>query len=439
MLCTTRSGLLSAGIEALSSESEIHFDSLTRSHPAHACRSALFDSRVPHRADLKTVGVLRGHESRVFKATFSPIDDTLLATCSEDATCRIWDVAKCKQLFCLKGHEEAIYSVKFSPDGKHILSAGSDGKIVIWDLGCLTVGAPASLAMCAAVQTITVGGDAFAAQFLDGKTIASAIDDRVVLWDIETGKPKASKTLVAATDYVFGGLQRNPDATPWVFCMHHHQASGVMALGVSDASIRLLDSNLNEQVVMRGHARDVTCLNFREDGAELLSGSGDHMAGIWDLSTLQIRQVLKGHEAPVHDVCYWPSSSCEEVCTVSMDRTLKVWQADTGECSATVGPDVTAKLCLAPNKTLAGVAVAGGENKTHTGNDFRVSLLAKDATGFERLQAAPTVREYLGQGSAGWGGDTVPGLGGLAGAGGRVDGYGGLSKTKGARGKRAQE
>ena len=96
MLCTTRSGLLSAGIEALSSESEIHFDSLTRSHPAHACRSALFDSRVPHRADLKTVGVQRGHESRVFKATFSPIDDTLLATCSEDATCRIWDVAKCK-------------------------------------------------------------------------------------------------------------------------------------------------------------------------------------------------------------------------------------------------------------------------------------------------------------------------------------------------------
>jgi WD40 repeat protein len=41
-----------------------------------------------------TVGDLTGHESRVFKATFSPVDDTLLATCSEDATCRLWDAAK---------------------------------------------------------------------------------------------------------------------------------------------------------------------------------------------------------------------------------------------------------------------------------------------------------------------------------------------------------
>ena len=27
------------------------------------------------------------------------------------------------------------------------------------------------------------------------------------------------------------------------------------------------------------------------------------------------------------------------------------------------GPDMTAKLCLAPNNTLLGVAVSGGENK----------------------------------------------------------------------------
>ena len=47
-----------------------------------------------HQTELKTVGVLKGHESRVFKAVFSPIDDTLLATCSEDATCRLWDVAQ---------------------------------------------------------------------------------------------------------------------------------------------------------------------------------------------------------------------------------------------------------------------------------------------------------------------------------------------------------
>jgi WD40 repeat protein len=69
-----------------------------------------------------------------------------------NATQRHPQFRRCKQLFCLKGHEEAIYSVKFSHDGSHILTAGSDGKIIIWDLSCLTVGAPASLSMCAAVQ-----------------------------------------------------------------------------------------------------------------------------------------------------------------------------------------------------------------------------------------------------------------------------------------------
>ena len=40
------------------------------------------------------------------------------------------------------------------------------------------------------MQTIALAGasDAHAAQFLDSKTIAAAIDDKVVLWDIETAQ-----------------------------------------------------------------------------------------------------------------------------------------------------------------------------------------------------------------------------------------------------------
>ena len=100
----------------------------------------------------RAVGELEGHESRVFKAVFSPIDDTLLATCSEDDTCRIWDVAQCKQLFCLQGHSEAVFSVNFSPNGSHLLTSGSDGKILIWDLSLLTLGMPGSMSSLAVVQ-----------------------------------------------------------------------------------------------------------------------------------------------------------------------------------------------------------------------------------------------------------------------------------------------
>lgn len=191
---------------------------------------------------LDTVCELEGHESRVFKSVFSPVDDTLLATCSEDATCRLWDVEQGQELFCLDGHAEAVYSVEFSPDGTHVVSSGSDGKILIWDLRRFTVGEPVPAR--AVVQTIEIGGEAFAAHYVDRSTVACAIDDKIVLWDVEAAKCKQSKTITAATDYVFGGRERNPDLTPWIFCLEQYEPNGLLALGVSDATIRLLDADL---------------------------------------------------------------------------------------------------------------------------------------------------------------------------------------------------
>eukprot|EP00293_Proteomonas_sulcata_P006810 CAMPEP_0184323046 /NCGR_PEP_ID=MMETSP1049-20130417/128244_1 /TAXON_ID=77928 /ORGANISM="Proteomonas sulcata, Strain CCMP704" /LENGTH=88 /DNA_ID=CAMNT_0026644409 /DNA_START=145 /DNA_END=407 /DNA_ORIENTATION=- len=57
--------------------------------------------------ELTQVARLVGHESRVFSAEFCPVDDGLLATCSEDQTCRLWDVARQKQILLLRGHKDA--------------------------------------------------------------------------------------------------------------------------------------------------------------------------------------------------------------------------------------------------------------------------------------------------------------------------------------------
>ena len=45
-------------------------------------------------------------------------------------------------------------------------------------------------------------------QFVDTKTVASAIDDEIALWDVETGQKKGARTITPATDYVFGGEAR---------------------------------------------------------------------------------------------------------------------------------------------------------------------------------------------------------------------------------------
>mmetsp|Transcript_23362 Transcript_23362/g.55696 ORF Transcript_23362/g.55696 Transcript_23362/m.55696 type:complete len:509 (-) Transcript_23362:165-1691(-) len=322
---------------------------------------------------LHKVGDLRGHESRLFSAEFSPKDDGLLVTSSEDNTCRVWDVTEGKQILALRDHTEAIYSATWSPDGNHLLTGGSDGKIILWD---------AHTGRNKAV--FEPGGDVFGATFLGDDRIISASDDNLIIWDIQTGMRRQSKKAQSATDYVFGGRSRNPDACPWVFCLEGCQEHGILALGISDATVRIWDLELEERVVFRGHAKDVCSLNIKRDGSEVVSGSGDAMAGIWDLRQLQARLVLKGHSGSVHDSCYLPNSG--HLCTVSNDKTLRVWDPLDGAALGVVGPGVTAKLCCAPSLGLNGVAVGGGENKSLFGADFRVALYSAEPDGLEQFK-----------------------------------------------------
>ena len=50
------------------------------------------------------IAVLRGHESVVWSAAFSP-DGTRIVTASSDRTARLWDATTGSQIAVLRGHE----------------------------------------------------------------------------------------------------------------------------------------------------------------------------------------------------------------------------------------------------------------------------------------------------------------------------------------------
>jgi WD40 repeat protein len=82
------------------------------------------------------------------------------------------------------------------------------------------------------------------------------------------------------------------------------------------------------------HADWVTTVCYRPDGRQLVSGSRDRTLKVWDARTGQVLLDLAGHTGTVFSAAYSPDGT--RVISGSSDRTLKVWDAVTGRCLLTL-------------------------------------------------------------------------------------------------------
>jgi len=82
-------------------------------------------------AESRVQRVLRGHKGNVTGLSFSA-DGRWLASCSGDATVRVWDVATGAERHLLQGHTGVVEEVKFHPRDDRLASASSDKTLRIW-------------------------------------------------------------------------------------------------------------------------------------------------------------------------------------------------------------------------------------------------------------------------------------------------------------------
>jgi WD40 repeat protein len=346
--------------------------------------------------------VLRGHDSPVNSAAFSP-DGRRIVTASEDQTARVYGADGTGEPLVLRGHDSPVNSAAFSPDGRHIVTASQD--------------------RTARVYSVDGTGEPFvlrghesevysAAWSLDGKRIVTASQDRTArVWNADrTGEPLVlrghesevysaafgpddRRIVTASEDRTARVYSADGAGAPLVLRGHErriHSAAfspdGKRVVTASeDRTARVWNADgTGEPLVLRGHEGAVMSAAFSPDGKRIVTASEDKTARVWSADGTGEPLILQGHESVVMSAAWSPDG--QVIATASLDRTVRVWNADgtgaprvlrrheNGVLSVAFSPDGRRIISASQDKTArVWYATVNGEYMVLRGHEDMVS------------------------------------------------------------------
>jgi WD40 repeat protein/formylglycine-generating enzyme required for sulfatase activity len=230
---------------------------------------------------------------------------------SPDWEQKLRDVAQRDAATTLSGHTETIMSLAFSPDGKTLASASDDRTIKLW-------------VVATGKNTATLGGHTdhvlSVAFSPDGKTLASGSQDETIkLWEIATGNNIAT----------FMGHKRG------VASVVFSPDGRTLVSGSWDKSIKFWDVTAGHQTaVLDGHTWAV---RFSPDGKSLASAGADKTIKLWDIASGKNTAILKGHVTVIHCLAYHPDG--KTLASASGESAIKLWDTASGKNFATLQQD----------------------------------------------------------------------------------------------------
>jgi WD40 repeat protein/Cdc6-like AAA superfamily ATPase len=113
--------------------------------------------------------------------------------------------------------------------------------------------------------------------------------------------------------------------------------------------------------VLEGHTDVVKCVSITSDGNRVISGSQDKTLRIWDLESGRCINTLEGHTDDVECVSITPDG--DKAISGSRDKTLRVWDVENGKCLNILEGHTRSILCV--NITADGsAAISGSQDST---------------------------------------------------------------------------
>ena len=204
--------------------------------------------------------VLR-HGGSVQTVKFSPVDNALIASASDNSTIKLWDLQN-DTVTTLSGHSRKIHSVAFSPDGQRLVSGSDDWTFRLWD-----VEAGAHIATFEHIIDRNRSAVIEVAFSPDGQLLATA-GLNVKLWEVSTQNE-------------IGTLQHND----WVVALAFSPNGELLATGDNQGNVNIWDIQERKVIAqLEGDAVRVDTLVFSPDGRTLASAGYHGLIKLWAVS-----------------------------------------------------------------------------------------------------------------------------------------------------------
>jgi len=220
---------------------------------------------------------------------------------------RVWFVERRQEILRFTADQGGlILSVAWRPNSRHLVTAGMDHKIRLWDVTTTNL-----------LQTL-VGHEQPISSTVwspDGRRLATASrDDIIKVWEVDQGRELLHLTTAPSGEWGAGSqymVSWSPDGDR-------------LAAGSSSGAIVIWNANTGEEVLrFDAHSSNMRTLSWSPDGRRLASGAEDGNVKVWDADSGREYLTLPAQANWVSSVSWSPDGRR----LVAGGAQIKIWDA----------------------------------------------------------------------------------------------------------------